>query len=178
LSDVLGQPAERTATRGRGRRASPVQEPPAAAGRLRADTSSGAVRQTLGDFWESWRRVARKTHMPTREGVMAFFGHQVLVNTVAWTGGVVAAGLVRRFFEIRGFWNLWGLASSAGRSPLSVDDYQALMTLASYLAGLVMMVLIRHLVLRVITEFRSLRFERDRVGGACPSAPADPGRTT
>jgi hypothetical protein len=63
---------------------------------------TGARIAVATDFFESWRRVARKTRMPTREGVAAFFGNQVLVNAVAWTAGLIAAGLVRSFFEVKG----------------------------------------------------------------------------
>lgn len=112
--------------------------------------------------------------MPTREGVAAFFAHQVLANAVAWTAGVTTVALVKHFFEVKGLRNLWGLTASSRRTLVSGDDYEMIMILASYSAGLIMLILMRHLVLRLITEFRSLRLERDQDHGVSDSAQADP----
>jgi hypothetical protein len=46
------------------------------------------------------------------------------------------------------------------------------MTLTGYAAGLVMLILVRHLLLRSIAEFRSLRLERAQGDGAFEAAPA------
>lgn len=127
--------------------------------------SHGAIKQAFTDFCESCVRVANDVHMPTRDGVLAFFGNQVLVNAVAWTAGVLAAWLVKRFFEVRGFGNLWGLTASAGRSVVSADDYRIIMGLASYSAGLLMLILVRHLIIRLVAEFQALRLERARGDG-------------
>ncbi|KPJ75645.1 MAG: hypothetical protein AMS19_13775 [Gemmatimonas sp. SG8_23] len=121
-----------------------------------------AIRLAAADVFESCGRVARKTHVPTRKGILEFFGNQVLINAVAWTAGVIAAGLVKSFFEVKGFRNLWGLIAPRGRALVSADDYQMIMTLMSYSAGLLMLILVRHLILRLITEFRALRLERAR----------------
>lgn len=119
-----------------------------------------ARRQAVADFFESWARVVRKTRMPTRQGVLGFLGNQVMINTVAWTAGLLAAGFVANFFEVRGFENLWGLTASRDRTLVSADDYRAIMRLTSYGAGLVMLITVRHLILRVVTEFHALRSER------------------
>lgn len=151
----------------------PETPPPIASGLAAAPR--GALRQTLADLLECWGRVLRKTRMPSREGVVAFLGNQVLVNTVAWTAGVLAAALVRSFFEVKGVRNLWGLTASRHRSLVSADDYHLIMTLASYAAGLLMLILMRHLVLRLVAEFHALRRERARGAGAraavAPEAP-------
>ena len=140
----------------------------------RSDSTRHAVGQTLADLFESGSRVARKTHMPTRSGVLEFFGNQVLINTVAWTAGLVAASLMKHFFEVKSLRNLWGLTASRHRTLVSPDDYQLIVTLASYSAGLVMLILVRHFILRSIAEFRSLRIERERVAGASGPARSDP----
>ena len=44
---------------------------------------------------------------------------------------------------------------------VSADDYRVIMTLTSYTAGLIMLILMRHLVLRLATEFRDVRGERN-----------------
>src|SRR5262245_21712251 len=126
----------------------------------RADTIWRSTGQLLPDLVSSCARVVRKTRLPSREGVLAFFGNQLWANAVGWTAGVMAAGLVEAFFEQRSMRNLWGLAAWGGRTVVSSDDYQVIMTLTSYTTGLVMMILMRHLVLRWISEFRDLRLER------------------
>lgn len=130
-----------------------------------------ATRRAIADFFESCARVVRKTHVPTRKGVLAFFGNQVLINAVAWTAGVIAAGFVKNFFEVKGFRNLWGLTASRSRTLVSADDYHLIMTLTSYAAGLIMLILVRHLILRLITEYHSLRLERAQCDGAPEQAP-------
>jgi len=139
----------------------------------RSGATQRAIRQAISDLFESCGRIARKTHMPTQKGMLGFFGNQVLINTVAWTAGVMAASLVENFFEARGFRNLWGLTASGNRTLVSVDDYRVIITLASYSAGLVMLILMRHFILRLLTEFRSLRLERVRGDRACDSATSE-----
>lgn len=114
----------------------------------------------ITDLFEAGVRVVRKTRLPTRRGVLGFFGNQVLVNAVAWTAAVAAAGLVKHFFEVRGLRNLWGLTAWSSRTVVSADDYQTITGLLAYSAGLVMLILVRHLVLRLIAELHSLRIER------------------
>jgi hypothetical protein len=136
------------------------------------DAIQRAIRQAIADVFESWVRVARKIHMPTRKGILGFFGNQVLINAVAWTAGVTAAGLVKNFFEVKGFRNLWGLIAPRSRTLVSADDYQMIMTLMGYSAGLIMLILVRHLILRLIAEFHSLRLERAQGDGAFEAATA------
>jgi hypothetical protein len=138
----------------------------------RSDEIQRAIRQAIADVFECWVRVVRKAHMPTRKGILEFFGNQVLINAVAWTAGVMAAGLVKNFFVVKGFRNLWGLIAPRSRTLVSADDYQVIMTLTGYAAGLVMLILVRHLLLRSIAEFRSLRLERAQGDGAFEAAPA------
>lgn len=96
------------------------------------------------------------------------------MHAAAWSAGLITAGLVQRFFEVRGLRNLWGVAAFSGRSVVSGHDYRLLVTLASYLAGLIMLILIRRLVLRWITEIRSLRKERGSPNGAARPARPEP----
>ena len=120
-----------------------------------------AIRQVLLDLVESCARVAGATRMPSRKGFLDFFGSQLLGNAVGWTAGVMAAGFVETYFEAKSIRNLWGLAAWGRRTVVSADDYRVIMTLTSYTAGLIMLILMRHLVLRLATEFRALRLERD-----------------
>lgn len=126
----------------------------------------GALHRFGADLAEAVARVARKTHWPTWPGIAGYLGHQALANTLAWTAGVVTAELTKRYFEVRGLRNAWGLFASRHRTLVSADDYELILTVASYTAGLVMLMVVRHLVLRVITEFHGLRSERRR--GAAP----------
>jgi hypothetical protein len=125
----------------------------------RGDTIWRTTGQLLPDLVSSGARVVRKTRLPSRGGVLAFFGNQLGANAVAWTAGVMAAGLVEALFEQRSMRNLWGLAAWGGRTLVSADDYRVIMSLTSYTTGLVMLILIRHLVLRWASEFRDLRLE-------------------
>lgn len=147
--------------------------PSGAAGRRAARARRGRLAQAVSDGFESWARVARDTHLPTRRGLLAFFGNEVLVNAVAGTSALVAGALARRFFEIRGFRNLWGLAAS--KTAVNADDYQTVLVAMSYAAGLLMLILVRQLILRVAREFHTLRRERAR-DGAAAGAPAARGR--
>lgn len=126
----------------------------------RSDSTQAALRQTIHDAFESWGRVVRKTRVPTRHGVLEFFGNQVLIGAIAWTAALIAGSLVRNFLEVRNFRNLWGLTASGSRTLVSAGDYERIVTLTSYSAGLVMLILVRHLILRLIAEFRALRQER------------------
>lgn len=127
----------------------------------RHDATPRAIRQVLLDLVHSCARVAGETRLPSRKGVLEFFGSQLLGNAVGWTAGVMAAGLVETFFEARSIRNLWGLAAWKGRTLVSADDYRGIMTLTSYTAGLIMLILTRHLALRLVTEFRDVRVERN-----------------
>jgi hypothetical protein len=110
-------------------------------------------------------RVVRGIRPPSSRGILQFLGDQALVNGVAWTAGVMAVGLVKRFFEVKGLRNLWGLMASGSRTPVSAEDYQLIMTLTSYTAGLVMLIVARQLVLRLVAEFHALRSERAQGDG-------------
>ena len=128
---------------------------------LRGRKARHAFRLTIEDILESGARVVRKLEWPTQEGVWKFLGNQLLVNTVAWSAGLIAAGLVKNFFEVRGFANLWGLAPQKGRSLVSAADYELIVNVASYSSGLFMLILVRYLILRLITEFHAVRRERE-----------------
>ena len=119
-----------------------------------------AFRQTISDILESGARVVLKTEWPTREGVLKFLGNQVLVSTIAWSAGLVAVRLVKNFFEVRGFANLWGLAPHRGRSLVSAADYELIVNVASYSSGLLILILVRYLILRLVAEFHALQKER------------------
>jgi hypothetical protein len=125
------------------------------------DATQRAIRQVVLDFVESITRVASATRMPSRKGFLDFFGSQLMGNAVGWTAGVMAAGFVETYFEAKSIRNLWGLAAWGDRTVVSADDYRIIMTLTSYTAGLIMLILVRHLVLRLAAEFRDVRGERN-----------------
>lgn len=107
--------------------------------------------------------------------MLHFLTHQLLVNLVAWTAGLLAAGVVTEFFEVRSFRNLWGLMASGSRTLVSAEDYRLILSLASFGAGLLMMIFVRHFLLRWIDEIRGLRLERSpgrSTASEVPSAPA------
>lgn len=132
------------------------------------------LRQIMADGCEGAARVVRSTGLPTRKGVIGFFSYQLLINSVAWTAGLIAAGLVASFFEVKGMRNLWGLAASGSRTLVSAEHYQLIVSLASFFAGLAMMIFVRHFILRWIDEIRSLRLERERGRSASPDVRAAP----
>src|SRR5262245_48195101 len=127
----------------------------------RSDATRLTIGQVLADLVASGARVVHKTRLPSPQGVLAFFGNQLLANAVAWTAGVMAAGLVQTLFEARSIRNLCGLAARGGRTLVSADDYRMIAALTSYAAGLIMLIVMRDLVLRLVGEFRDLRLERN-----------------
>jgi hypothetical protein len=56
---------------------------------------------------------------------------------------------------------------------VSADDYELIMNVASYSAGLIMLIMARYLILRLIAEFHALRRERASLIG--PRNGARPG---
>jgi len=134
--------------------------------RWRSEATPRATGPVLPDLVASCTRLVRKTRLPSPQGVLAFFGDQLLANAAAWTAGVMAAGLVETCFEARSIRNLWGLAAWGGRTLVSADDYRMIITLTSYTAGLIMLISMRHLVLRLVAEFRDLRVECNERDGA------------
>src|SRR5215470_16439398 len=97
----------------------------------RSDATPHATGRVLPDLVASCARLVRKTRLPSSQGVLAFFGNQLLANAVGWTAGVTAAGLVETFFEARSMRNLWGLAAWGGRTLVSADAYRVIMTVTS-----------------------------------------------
>ncbi len=136
----------------------------------RSDEARRASRVLASDVAEGGWRVLRSIRRPTREHLLEFFTHQVLVNVVGWMAGLVTAHLVTRFFEVRGFKNLWGLAGSDGRTLVSADDHRLIMTITGFTIGLLTMLFVRHFLMRWISETRTLRAER---GGLARSEQQD-----
>lgn len=118
------------------------------------------LRQSIEDACEGAVRLTRSFRLPTQREVSDFFGRQVLVNCVAWAAGMAAAGLVTWFFEVRGLGNLWGLLPTGGRTLVTAEDYQLILSLTSFCAGMSMMVFVRHILFRWIAEVRLVRRER------------------
>lgn len=82
------------------------------------------------------------------------------MNVVGWISGLATAHVVTQLFEVKGFRNLWGLAASGRRALVTPDDYRLIMTLTGFTVGLLMMLVVRHLLMRWISETRALRAER------------------
>lgn len=61
---------------------------------------------------------------------------------VGYLAGLMASNLVSKFFVKRGLVNLWGLA--AKREALKKDHYEWLMFAASYLIGLMVLILVQY----------------------------------
>ena len=72
--------------------------------------------------------------------LMLFLGNEALNFSVGYLDGLLGYNLVSKFFVKRGLVNLWGLASK--RSALQKDDYEWLMFAASYVIGLIVMILV------------------------------------
>jgi hypothetical protein len=127
---------------------------------VQRESTRRALRQAAADSIKGAARVVRATQIPTRKGILDFLTYQLIVNAVAWTAGLFAAGLVTNFYEVKALRNLWGLTASGGRTLVSVEHYQSIMAVASFSAGLLMMIFVRHFLLHWIDEVRSLRLER------------------
>ncbi|HMX41927.1 MAG TPA: hypothetical protein PK971_05525 [Saprospiraceae bacterium] len=66
---------------------------------------------------------------------------------IGYLAGLTASNLVSEFFVRKKLGNLWGLA--AKREAVSRDDYDWLLFIASYVIGLVVMVLVNYLLRKV-----------------------------
>jgi hypothetical protein len=126
----------------------------------RSDEVRSALRAFATDAIKGGWRVVRSIRRPTREGVIDFFTHQLLVNVVGWMAGFITAYVVTQLFEVRGARNLWGLAASGDRSLVGADDYRLIMTITGFTVGLLTMLFVRHFLMRWIAETRTLRAER------------------
>lgn len=129
--------------------------------RLEASLRTGELAHELrifgADLIESIVRVGRGFRIPTRSDLVRFAGNQLLVNAVAWTAAIVSTRLVQRFFEEKSLGNLWGLLPPSDRSLLDPSEFATLMLVTSYAVGLFILVFVRHLVLRILTELREVR---------------------
>ncbi len=119
--------------------------------------------ELAADVVEGGWRVVQSIRWPTWGGAVDFFTHQVVVNLVGWMAGFATAHLVTRWFEVRGLRNLWGLVASGDRTLVSADHHRLIMTFTGFTVGLLMMLFVRHCLMRWIAETRSLR--ADRRGG-------------
>jgi hypothetical protein len=138
-----------------------VQETAGAVERwARNDFLRPALLQALEDGCEGAVRLTRSIRLPTQKEISDFLSRQALVNCVAWVSGMAAAGLVTWFFEVRGLRNLWGLLPAGGRTLVTAEDFQLILSLTSFCAGMSMMVFVRHILFRWLTEVRLVRRER------------------
>jgi hypothetical protein len=124
----------------------------------------------LSDLWTALRRVLDRSR-PQPQTLGAFVGDEILGNTVGWTAGLSSAWLVDFFFVRRGLRNLWGLAAG-DRVVVSGAQYEWIGAVASYLVGLLTLILVRHLVVGTLAELSALRAARAQVSEAGTREPA------
>lgn len=79
--------------------------------------------------------------------LLTFLSQEVLNLSVGYLAGLIASNLVSKFFVKKGLVNLWGL--TARREALKKDDYEWLMFIASYLIGLLVMVVVQYAMRRL-----------------------------
>ena len=72
-----------------------------------------------------------------------FLAQEALNLAVGFLAGLMASNLVSKYFVKRGLVNLWGLAATK-RSALKKDDYEWLMFTASYVIGLIVMIIVQY----------------------------------
>lgn len=72
----------------------------------------------------------------------SFLTSEALNLSVGYLAGLGASTLVSRFFVKKGLVNMWGLA--ARREALSKDDYEWLLFIASYLIGLLVLLVVQY----------------------------------
>jgi len=126
----------------------------------RSEEARLAASDVVADVAAGAWSVTSSIRLPTRQGLIDFFTHQVLVNMVGWMTGLATAHVVTRLFEVRGFRNLWGLAASDSRTLVSADDHRLITTLTGFTVGLLMMLFVRHFLMRWISETRAIRADR------------------
>lgn len=79
--------------------------------------------------------------------IIPFLTQEALNLAVGYLAGLLASSLVSRFFVQRGLANFWGL--TAQRNALKKDEYEWLMFAASYLIGLIVMILVQYAMRRL-----------------------------
>jgi hypothetical protein len=83
----------------------------------------------------------------TMSKIAKFIAGEALNLSVGYLAGLSASMLVNKFFVKKGLVNLWGLA--AKRDALKKDTYEWVMFIASYLIGLIVMILVNYLLQRL-----------------------------
>ncbi len=79
--------------------------------------------------------------------VTHFLAGEIINLSVAYLAGLTASNLVSRYFVKKGLVNLWGLA--AKREAVNKDTYEWMMFGASYLIGLIVMLVVNQLMQRL-----------------------------
>lgn len=79
--------------------------------------------------------------------ITQFIVGEVTNLAVGYLAGLTASNLVSRYFVKKGLVNLWGLA--AKREAVSKDTYEWLMFIASYLIGLMVMLVVSQLMKQI-----------------------------
>ncbi len=79
--------------------------------------------------------------------ITQFIVGEVTNLAVGYLAGLTASNLVSRYFVKKGLVNLWGLA--AKREAVSKDTYEWLMFIASYLIGLLVMLVVSQLMKQI-----------------------------
>ena len=79
--------------------------------------------------------------------IKEFIIGEVTNLSVGYLAGLSASMLVSRFFVKKGLVNLWGL--TAKREAVGKEAYEWLMFIASYLIGLLVMLLVSYLMKKI-----------------------------
>jgi len=79
--------------------------------------------------------------------VTHFLAGEIINLSVGYLAGLTASNLVSRYFVKKGLVNLWGLA--AKREAVNKDTYEWMMFGASYLIGLIVMLVVNQLMQRL-----------------------------
>jgi len=115
------------------------------------------------DLKTSLFNVVLGTKLPDRKDWGSFVFHQIIINGSGWTAGVLASDLVGSYFKTKSAKNLWGLKGRHdGKTMISKDDFEMYSWWASYIFGLIILILVRHIVIQTIEEFKKIRTNKEQ----------------
>lgn len=144
--------------------------------RAPASEASPSPQTSAGADLATALRRGLSPRAPDRVAVGGFVGGEILSGIAGWSAGLAGSWLVGQFFVARGIRNLWGLAARGDRTVVSHQTYEWLGTIAEYVVGLGILLLVQHVVGGTLREYAALRrSEAPAPADAQPGQPAPGG---
>jgi hypothetical protein len=127
------------------------------------------IRQKSSKLWEAIMKQLRafsemimqyQFFRSTKWNKVGHFVFEELLAVVAgWTAGLMSIRIVHSYFTTRNINNLWGLSKKDGRTLVSKDELERMEDITSYIAGLIMLLLVQFLIQRLVARLKVIREE-------------------